>query len=488
MKRSVCIVLALMLVLMFSGAANAAGSNGIQYGSPMDNDGTIRLTDTVADAIAGTGSGIVRLVFKTGNYGSDTAAWYAKYDQIVDRLRARGLTIIGFVGYEMLYGTQAQWCENNVENGGTDGYNSYIDSLGYMIGRVASHFEGKVKYWEVWNEPNAWTSNPSPGVYTGGTFIYPSNFAALLGHVYTQLKYYNQINCEVISGGLFGHDIAGMNPAGAGANYLSDTYYMGINYGSWNWILSNVGTYPLDHIGQHIYITQGGLVAQTNMAAYSDWVRDAYVTYEGVNTLKKTFITEYGWETPVSEGVSEADQATNISRSIAAFNSKSYVAGSTWFFLQDEVADLKYGIFKLTGFGDADKKLGWQTFKDKASEEGQYSDGTINSNIRNYFNNNGGLVNLGNPYNNGGTKWAHWWDYGYVQDFKDGAWEDLCVMTSSSGTFSVKYGFWDTYQAGGNHAYLKFPTNDEYAYGGGTRQDFQGGYMTWTPSEGIIVH
>ena len=51
---------------------------------------------------------------------------------------------------------------------------------------------------------------------------------------------------------------------------------------------------------------------------------------------------------------------------------------------------------------------------------------------------------------------------------------------------SVVRGFWTSYL--GYHTYLHFPLNDEYAWGAGTRQDFQGGYMTWDPANGVIVH
>ena len=32
------------------------------------------------------------------------------------------------------------------------------------------------------------------------------------------------------------------------------------------------------------------------------------------------------------------------------------------------------------------------------------------------------------------------------------------------------------------------PTADEYGYGAGTRQGFQGSYMTWDPTNDAIVH
>jgi len=485
MKKLVCAILTMVIMLSFPIIIKGAGSHGIQYGQPMGDDGTIFLTDEVADALAATGAGVIRVNFRTGNYGSDTAEWYVKYDEIINRLRDRGFTIIGCLNYETLWAPNGQddWCDNNVEHGGTDGYNAYIDAFGYMAARIASHFEGRVKYWEIWNEPNCYSEGDG-STFTGGYFIYPSNFAALLAHVYTQLRYYNNIDCEVISGGLLGHDIAGLNYESSGAQYLSDTYYMGTTYGSWNWILANAGTYPLDHIGQHIYISQGGRVSASDISTYCDWVRGAYEAYEGSGTSKKIFMTEFGWETPA---VSEQDQAYNIDVALNTFFSKPYIENATWFYLKDEPG-LTFGLYRSSGLSENDKKIGWTNFSNKVREEGRYSNRTINYNIANYFNNNGGMAAFGSPFDNGGSKWVHYWDYGYVQDFRGGYFGDSIIMTSSSGTFAIILGFRETYLSGNNHHILRFPVSDEYGWGSGTRQDFQGGYMTWDPYNGVVVH
>ena len=47
-------------------------------------------------------------------------------------------------------------------------------------GVLASHIAGRIGWWEVWNEPNAYTtSGPGPGEFRGSSFIYPSRFAWL---------------------------------------------------------------------------------------------------------------------------------------------------------------------------------------------------------------------------------------------------------------------------------------------------------------------
>ncbi|MBP3964156.1 hypothetical protein [Paenibacillus lignilyticus] len=492
MKRVSKWVAALMIaVLVFTGfnfigvrEAAAAGPQGIQFGRPIDDSGNILITNQVAQALADSGAGFVRLNFRLGPYTSDTAAFYSTYDTIVNRLRSKGLQVIGLISNESWPGTQSDWTNNNAENTpGGDGYNNFIDQFGYLAGRMAGHYDGVIKYWEIWNEPNCWGSNPSPGVYTGCSFIYPSNFAAMLGHVYTQMKYYNNYDVEVISGGIFGHDIAGYSSGGSGADYLSDTYYEGTTVGSWNWIQSNAGSYPLDHIGQHIYIDQGGSVSTTQLNNYINYVHSAYAAYEGSGTTKKIFMTEIGWTT---DAVSEAVQASNITAAYNVMKASPYIQSGVWFYLQDEPS-LSYGIFKSSGLGSSDKKTGWTNFRNATAYEGKLSGGTTNTNILNYFNSHGGMATNGSPYDNGGSAYVHYWDYGYVQDYDGGSIGPSAIMTSGSGTFQVRNGFWQTYLQGTNHTYLQFPTSDEFAYGSGTRQNFQGGYMTWDPMNGIQV-
>ena len=49
------------------------------------------------------------------------------------------------------------------------GDNAYIRAFATnAAGVLAMHFAGRISIWEVWNEPNAYTANPMPGVYTGG--------------------------------------------------------------------------------------------------------------------------------------------------------------------------------------------------------------------------------------------------------------------------------------------------------------------------------
>jgi len=473
-----------LLVLTFAVlsvvSALASGPHGTQAGWAIDDSGNVLITDAVADRMAQSGAGWVRLHFRRGPYNGDESGFYAKYDEIVNRLRARGLQIVGLVTYESWPGTQSDWCANNWENTGGDGYNAFIDQFGYFFGRVASHWQGKIKYWEIWNEPNCYSDNPSPGVYVGCYFIYPSNFAALLTHCHSQVHFYNSLDVQVISGGLFGHDIGGFGTGQAGADYLNNTYNIGINYtGKFAWTMGTYGSYPLDAIGQHIYINQGATVNSTWFGTYLDYVHNVVTSYEGAGSPKKTWMTEFGWATV--GGVSETTQNNNISTAFNVANGKSYLKSALQFQMDDNPpGGAYYGLFRP----DLTKKPSWTTFNSKTTYQGKRSNGVTVTAILNYFNNNGGMAVNGSPYDNGGTPWAHSWDYGYVQDF-DGGSIGRCAIFDTG--HRVAMGFWQTYLVGSNHTHLKFPTSEEYSYGSGTRQDFQGGYMTWDPANGVRV-
>lgn len=475
-----CVPLVAILLFLLSFTTRGAGPHGTQAGWAIDDSGNVLITDAVADRMAQSGSGWIRLHFRRGPYNGDTTGFYNKYDQIVNRLRARGLQIVGLITYESWPGTQADWCANNWENAGGDGYNTFIDQFGYAFGRMASYWQGKIKYWEIWNEPNCYESSPAPGVYEGCYFIYPSNFAALLTHCHSQVHYYNNIDVQVISGGLFGHDIGGFGTGQAGADYLNDTYNIGINYtGKFAWTMGTYGSYPLDAVGQHIYINQGGAVSSTWFGTYLDYVHNVLTSWEGGGTQKKTWMTEFGWTTV--GGVSESTQSSNLGTAFNVMNGKSYFKGALQFQLEDNPpGGAYYGLFRP----DLTKKPSWTTFNSKTTYQGKRSNGATVAAILNYYNNNGGMAVNGSPYDNGGTAWAHLWDYGYVQDF-DGGSIGRCAIFDTG--FRVAQGFWTTYLQGSNHTRLRFPTSGEYAFGAGTRQDFQGGYMTWDPANGVRV-
>jgi len=285
-------------------------------------------------------------------------------------------------------------------------------------------------------------------------------------------------------GGVFGHNIGGViSYRNAGAQYIDDTYAIGLaGAGSFAWTLSKYGVLPVDGIMQHFYLDQGGLTTGEHVRQYLDFVRQAYTKYEGADTPKKTIITEFGWRTT---SVSEEVQAANIATSFDALNSTSYIAGAVLFRYED-VPGLAFGI--VTGGGA--HKLSYDDFQLSATFQGRFAPGSVNADIAAYFD-CAGQPALGDPYDAGNGAWVYAWGRGYAQDFDGGSDGTLIVMVSELGTFEINdgHGLRSFYLGNGAINTYGYPSNNEYEFLSGTRQDFEdGAYLTWDPVDGVVGH
>ena len=379
-----------------SPPVSAQGSNqGLMSGWVVDEAGRTDFEGSkVAQfrAMREAGAGWVRIEFRLGQCFSDWTSpgcataqgenALAVYDQVISEARAQGLQVLGLIDYASMVGTQDQWTVNAAELNPTERYgtcrnaagrysggcNGYFEAFAQNVATVlATHFDGVhgplVEQWEIWNEPNAYTSISSPGVYTGGYFMYPSNFAWLLRLSYEAIKR-AQPNAVVISGGLFALDssepnnrsgvytpstsgdtgssrsrcAANLSAGQSGASYLCSTYEMGRNRAGWR-----PGASPFDHVGQHLYVDQWKRTSRQALSAYLQELRYAYRDFEGDNTRKQIHITEVGWTT---DTVSPGIQAENLEIAFdQVFRTTPFVARAYWFFFRDEpAAALRYGL------------------------------------------------------------------------------------------------------------------------------------------------
>ena len=494
MKPLFRVAILLLILAACTMLAHASGPNGIDIGWSVSNDGSILLTQAKCAALAQAGTGWLRVSMRLIP-GHDTwdPVLFGLYDTAVNNARDAGLQVILLIDGESWRGGQSAWTANNYENTGGDGDNDYMEGYANQaVVPIVQHFRDRTKIFELWNEPNAWTSNPSPGVYTGGSFVYPSNFAALLVDSWVAVHVTNNINdVTLFFGGVFGHSIGGVYSYGrSGAQYIEDTYKIGINVtGSFTSTLQNYGSYPLDGIGQHIYIDQGGLTTAAHIQQYLDWVRQAYTQFEGQDTPKKVFITELGWTT---KSVSQATQAADLETSFQTIISGApWVQSTVWFNWQDQNMSctgsgvLCYGVVDSAG----NPKASYTPYQFYQSYEGRFVDFTTDDAILSYYNDAGKPV-LGNPYDNGNGAFVYAWGRGYAQDYDGGSDTTLIVMSSDFGTFEVndQHGIRGFYLSNGAVDTFGFPTNNEYAYGEGTRQDFENGYITWDMWNGVVGH
>jgi hypothetical protein len=397
------------VVLVLAGATPGAaiqGKQGLQGGWAIDDLGHVNFVHSLSQQLPlmqQAGAGVVRVNFRLGacfsnwtSIGCATAdqpgTALGVYDQVVDQAIQHNLSVIGLISSESWHGTQAQWTANNAENAGGSGDNAYVgDFATSAAGVLAAHFASRITTWEIWNEPNAWSENPSPGVFTGSSFIYPSNFSWLLKRAYAAIKTYQpRASSTVVSGGLFGHDVGGasvliVNPDGtsqqitkrgtvgperqqtppvrsqapapaptctsstpSGADYLCSTYQMGQTKAGWK-----KGAQPLDAIGQHLYVDQAGLTTSSKLTSYLQDVRNAYLAFEGAATRKKTQVTEFGWVANPGSIDYEAEagrQAQNVQTAYTTFRSTAFVARADYFVVQDvPEGQVFYGLVQGDG-------------------------------------------------------------------------------------------------------------------------------------------
>jgi hypothetical protein len=336
----------------------ASVQKALDVGLVVDSNGNLLVTPREINAITSTGATRVRFAFDLGNSTSWTPTLLKAYGRAITMFENAGIGVIGLVGNGATGdNNQADWTANNYENTGGNGDNPFINST-YIsaLDTLVSQFHGppyNVKLWELWNEPNAYTSC-SGSVCIGGSYIYPSNFAALLADSYQKIKVTDSItDVTLISGGLFGHSIGGVYSSNnAGATYLSSTYNIGVNViGTWKTIKQQTGSYPLDAVGQHIYVDQSQYSTAATIQAYADWLRTTYTQYEGTTTSKTTIVTEEGWATGGTNvaDVTTDQQASNVNAAYWAAKDVSYLPTVTWFQLQDNpAANLYDGLYGAT--------------------------------------------------------------------------------------------------------------------------------------------
>lgn len=370
--------------------ASGQGDQGLQGGWAVDNAGNVVFLHSLTSQygfMQTAGAGWVRVNFRLGacfkdwtSAGCNGTTALQTYAPVVKGARDAGLQVLGLLSNESWPGDQQQWTAGNAETTERTGDNQYArDFSAKAAGVLAAAFAGQIAAWEIWNEPNAWTFVGANGQVSGGTFLYPSNFAWLLKRSYQAIKTADSTNPQVISGGVLGHDPAGVarvlvedgrarrvtvrgdlagtgllrQPASgggacsasiptSGADYVCATYAMGIAKAGWVSV-----SYPLDGVGQHLYVDQGGPTSSAKLKSFFDDLRNAYGAYEGQTTIKKTHVTEIGWTT---DFVPPAVQAKNLQTAYQTARSIAYVLRSYWFNVQDiPEASLAYGLVNGNG-------------------------------------------------------------------------------------------------------------------------------------------
>jgi Galactose oxidase, central domain len=319
------------------------------------------LTPATVQRVATSGASVARISFYLGDGATSwTPARLHAYEQVITMLAQQGIGILAVAGSGITGGwSPANWTQNAQETTGGNGDNPAIQDYARQLSLLVSHFHDapyNVRQWEVWNEPNV----PLAGCFTFAPSclrqpsLQPSNFAALLAETYMAVKGTPAMrDVQLISGGIFGHSINGAYSAGAaGGDYLRHTYDEGINQGTWTAVKAQTGSYPLDAVGEHLYVDQSQRTTRAVIHTYLDWFHSAYAAYEGA--AKGTAMTEVGWRTgdPNEPQVTPDIQALNLDSTFEAARRASYVQDLCWFELQDAPGYLhntSWGLLDRTG-------------------------------------------------------------------------------------------------------------------------------------------
>ena len=254
---------------------------------------------------------------------------FDKYDFVVDEALRYGMQVEGILCYGtpwattrpiLIPGLSATPPPDNPEN-----YRRFAS-------RVASHFQGRVRAWEIWNEPNSgfrfWSPDP------GGN---PGEYAQLLIAGYQGIKGDPENpddgaceDCTVVFGGTFHPSTyefivpGGLAFINAVHRYAGES--MGINLGDYYDVMAlHPYMYPTfeillapfaapeDDLSTMGYDPEQGIPQKTN---WPGAIRDARTLLSGYGIKKPIWITEFGWPTNflwpglvLPKGVSLEEQA-----------------------------------------------------------------------------------------------------------------------------------------------------------------------------------
>ena len=312
---------------------------GVNPGAPIWG-GSILFTDAMAVDIASSGCRSIRLNFRLDGNSSWTAAHLAKYDTIVRTARDRDLQILGLICYEAVPGTQAEWNENY----NTSGINAFTTRFAENAWLLINRYKNDIKLFEIWNEPNCWSVDPSGHpLDAGGFYIWPRIYANLLAETYKKCltaggpSFFSSNGLSLAAGGLFAHDIGGS--FSTARDYMSQVYSQ---TAVWNAFQTVAGRrYPWDYFGYHFYLNQGETVSTLELTNYFNDIR---TLKNNRNDATPFLITEFSWPAPPNP---VSLQAANLKSSYDWLRSQADIAGAYWYQWTD--SDGGYGLVYSLG-------------------------------------------------------------------------------------------------------------------------------------------
>ena len=262
------------------------------------------------DTIAATGARWVRfdMEWSVVQGASREAFDWSTVDPIVRRAQAKGLSVIGLLGYS------PGWASIDGCRGLHCAPANPADYATYTRAAATRYAPLGVHTWELWNEPNVpqfWEPSPDPGAYT-----------TLLQATYPAIKAADP-TATVLTGGTA--------PAKDGdgsyspASFLSALYDSGAQ-GNFDALGHHPYAYPFhptDDVAHNGFLETQKLADE--MAAHGDGAKKIWGTETGAPT--------------VGSGVSEDDQATWVREYYDAWNVWAFTGPLLWYTLRDTQPD-----------------------------------------------------------------------------------------------------------------------------------------------------
>ena len=256
---------------------------------------------------------------------------YTKYDALVDLLAKNNIRVLGILDYT------ADWASPTGKWNFPDPDNTRFIKY---ASAVVQRYKGKVKYWELWNEPDSltyWNPQDSLKAYVG-----------LLKEIYGALKKIDP-DCKILNGGIS----SGLT----GVNHLYDNGAQGY----------------FDIMNLHIFETPFDRIAIKRAKAFIDRTRK--VMARNNDQDKKIWITEIGcpgvkngskvknWWMGVNP--SEKEQSRWVSEVYSVLLKEKSVEKVFWAFFRDTKDHWKNGVdyFGLVR-NDLTKKPAFQAYKE----------------------------------------------------------------------------------------------------------------------------
>jgi hypothetical protein len=260
-----------------------------------------------------------------GGFGGPTLPGY---DDVVNRLRASGISTYFVVVQTPTWATPS---------GAAEAPPPPVPFAAFL-GQLAAHFRGRVLGYEIWNEPDFttfWAGGASPDVY-----------ANLLRAAYPAVKAADPA-AKVGVGGLLGNDYT----------YLDQLYRQGAG-GSFDFVGVHTDESCITDDPRVRRRDVDGRISRWSFTGYRE-VRQTMLDH---GDDKPIWMTELGWSTAggrcpgnpaLPAGVSEAEQASFLTRAYACLAADTYVQVGTWFSLSDfgtaPTVSNRFGLLRSNG-------------------------------------------------------------------------------------------------------------------------------------------